>query len=171
MKKGILFAAVISCLAASAAQAVCPAKSSDAVRPTDLVTLELQATMGSRQALEDAGKSTRKKGTVVYDRVANVRQYCNGSEWVSMEAGGAAPAPDPGGTASCASKTVWWGGGCSATADSRSHGQSVTVSKSTQRDPTACQWRYGGSATYTCNDGVFQLTGGGSCERFWTGCR
>lgn len=173
MTRRILLAAAIGCLAASTAQAVCPAKSTTEVRATDLVTLELQAMMGSRQALEDAGKSLRGKGTIVYDRQANTRQFCDGTNWVSMEggAGGGGESTPPPSTRSCSGRTLYWGGGCSGSTSSKSHGQSVSFSQSKDRDPTACTYRYAGSVTFTCNDSNFTITSGGSCSRYWTGCR
>ncbi len=92
-------------------------------------------------------------GAMNFNSGTGTWQSCKGDgTWTDLNTGGG------GGTASCVTQQVYWGAGCNGSAASGAHGTVRSLSNS-----GACG--YMGNAQYTCNNGIWSLTGGGNC--YW----
>jgi hypothetical protein len=81
--------------------------------------------------------------------------------WTDISGGGGG-----GGTASCVTQYVAWGGACNGTATAGTHG----TSRSLNYSDGSYQCGNQGSATFTCTNGVWSITAGGSCTYIGSGC-
>lgn len=161
----------------AAAEVTCPAVGTAVLGNMD-VFIDLKNDSGSGGEAPMLGRRSdfsgsspwRSEGVLLYNRDTKTMQFCNGDgQWTEMTGGGAGGETTPT-NQSCGNQNLGWGGFCSASTGSGSHGAKKKIedtlpSYHPYNNPAECWSAYTGFANITCSNGVWVVTGSASCSQ------